>query len=163
MGFKVLPDGAIQTDTLKEALKVRDAILGRKPRDRRATRATVTDESDDQVLSPATKAFLRALVKNPAGLTSRQAAEKAGLQIGSLPPIVRGLNAFARSHDLVLGKLLVRDRKFHKGRPVSTYRLSAEGCELFQKQIASAQAENDPTIVRIAKRGSEPEQEESEG
>jgi hypothetical protein len=133
MAYRVLPDGTIETDTLDDALKARDAVLGRKTNQRHA-RGIVTKKSDT-LLSDVTKAFLRALVQSPNGLTSTQAATAAGIGTKSLPPVIRGLNEFCRRKHIVMDSLVTRKTKFENRRPVSLYALTEEGRRFFEPTL----------------------------
>jgi hypothetical protein len=126
MAFRILPNGTIEADTLTEALQARDAVL--KKRTRLEKRGN--QDREDRRWSPKTISFLMAVWKNPGGLNSHEVADKAGLSAKSLPPIIRGLKAFARKSAIEFPKLIVVESSFEKGRPVTTYKFGETGDKL---------------------------------
>src|SRR6266851_2520292 len=144
--YRVLADGTIETDSLKEALRVREAILGqRKGRERhgRSSAIAVTEKvADHENFTSVTEAFLRVLVRKPQGLTGAEIAREAGIDTGSIPPIVRGLNTWARKTDHNLAGLLLREMRYEKGRPVSTYKFSELGRKVFLGLISMRETKN---------------------
>ena len=124
MAFRILPNGTIEADTLIEALQARDAVLKKRTRAEKR-------ESEDRRWSPKTVSFLMAVWKNPGGLNSHEVADKAGISAKSLPPIIRGLKAFARNTHIEFDKLIVVESSSEKGRPVTTYKFGESGNKLF--------------------------------
>jgi hypothetical protein len=125
MAFRILPNGTIEADTLIEALQARDAVLKKRTRTEKRE-----GEDRDRRWSPKTVSFLMAVWKNPEGLNSREVADKAGLSPKSLPPIIRGLKAFAKKSGIGFDKLIVVESSFEKGRPVTTYKFGETGDKL---------------------------------
>jgi len=140
VSFLVKPDGTVETDSVDDALKLQDAILRRREARRQLP------ESDD--LPANAKKFLIEVGANPSGLTSEEISKRTGIPTKSVPPLIRGLTYWATRNGFALDKLLTRKQSFDKGRPISTYTLTAEGRRKFQKFLK-------PAVGRIKNRASE--------
>lgn len=131
MAFRVLPDGTIETDSLEEALRAREALNRRRPRQARGAepRSGLTDN---------TRRLLQALLDRPEGLLSADLAARAGLSTRQFPPILRGLGSWSRKRRLKLEDLLTREPRSERGKPVSHYKLTEQGRGLFGEVVIKA-------------------------
>jgi hypothetical protein len=108
---------------MEEALKIRAAIL-------KQTRKAHTAQKPSDQFSEDTRRFILAAVGGP--LTSEAIAKKAQISTKSIPPLIRGLTIWARRHGFDLNEAIERIQKYVKGKPISTYRLTEKGAEIFE-------------------------------
>jgi hypothetical protein len=124
VAFRIKADGTIETDSVEEAMKVRAAFLKESRKQAGPDRAL----SEQDNFSEDTKRFLYAIAGG-GSYTSEDIAEGAKISTRSIPPIIRGLNSWAKRRGLKLDELLIRTQTSVKGKPVSTYEMTDEFCE----------------------------------
>jgi hypothetical protein len=136
VSFRILADGTIETDSVEDALKLRAALL------RQEARRPLLDSDD---LPANAQKFLYHVGVSDTGFTSEEISKATGIPIKSIPPLIRGLGYFAKRHGLKLDRLLLRKQTFEKGKPISTYILTEDGCRKFRPFLRPLPPDKQPT------------------
>lgn len=132
MPIRITVNGVLfECDTVDEALELGVGLInpktGRLHRTgiRKARKTKPTD-----LFSNGGKLMLEALKESPEGVTSERLAEKLGVSTKSLPPMILGLRRKAAAMGLDFDELVIRDKGYDKGKPISKYKLTEEGRKL---------------------------------